>query len=137
MPAITHLPELLAHLSPELRAGEYVYATVPHGTAVDLGRVVGTFREAEGLTLILPREEADLQGLAYDYVAAWITLSVHSALAAVGLTAAVATALAAAGISCNVVAGFHHDHLFVGVEDGERAVAVLRGLAAEHRALLD
>ena len=33
----------------------------------------------------------------------------------------VAEALARSGISCNVVAGFHHDHLFVPHADASRA----------------
>ncbi|MNG35746.1 hypothetical protein D3C84_1225580 [compost metagenome] len=63
-------------------------------------------------------------------MAAWITLQVHSSLAAVGLTAAFASALGQANISCNVIAGYHHDHLFVAQADAERALAVLRQLAA-------
>lgn len=55
----------------------------------------------------------------------------HSALEAVGLTAAFAGALGKAGISCNVIAGYYHDHLFVGRDDAERALQVLRQLA-EH-----
>ena len=55
----------------------------------------------------------------------------HSSLAAVGLTAAFAKALAGEGISCNVIAGFHHDHLFVAEADAERALTRLQRLAAE------
>lgn len=90
---------------------------------------VVTVAEEEGLTLVLPQQEADAAGLAYEYVAGWITLRVHSALEAVGLTAAVARELAAAGLSCNVVAGFHHDHLFVPYERVADAVALLEDLA--------
>jgi hypothetical protein len=59
-----------------------------------------------------------------------ITLTVPSALDGVGLTAAVATALADAGIPCNVVAAFHHDHLFVPAAMAKRAVRVLLDLQA-------
>lgn len=78
-------------------------------------------REDEGLTAIVPDEGGDF---------ARITLMVHSALEGVGLTAAVSGALASAGIACNVVAGFHHDHLFVPWERRDEALAVLQRLAA-------
>jgi hypothetical protein len=85
-------------------------------------------REDEGLTLVLSQSEADREGLAYEAPQAWITLRVHSSLAAVGMTAAVSTALTEAGISCNVVAAFHHDHIFVPLQRGEEAWRVLGSL---------
>ena len=45
-----------------------------------------------------------------------------------GLTAAVSTALAGAAISCNVLAGFHHDHLFVPADRADEALDVLLAL---------
>ena len=65
----------------------------------------------------------------YEYVAAWLTLEIHSALEAVGLTAAVSKALAEANISANVIAAFHHDHIFVDKKDGEKANLILKKLA--------
>ncbi|MFD9326229.1 ACT domain-containing protein [Streptomyces sp. NPDC060065] len=106
------LQKLLSSMSPELRPGRYVFTVAEAGIPAGVTPVV-TVTEQEGLTLVVRLEEADTAGLTYDYVAGWITLRVHSALDAVGLTAAVAQELAAAGLSCNVVAGFHHDHLFV------------------------
>jgi len=126
----TDLARLLRHLKPVLHAGTFVFCTVEADYALPLAELVGTFREAEGLTLILPQATADRLGLSYDYVAAWLTLEVHSSLAAVGLTAAFAQTLAAAGISCNVVAGFYHDHLFVARAEASRALQVLQQLAA-------
>jgi uncharacterized protein len=61
---------------------------------------------------------------------AWITLTVHSSLEAVGLTAAVSKALTEENISCNVVAAFFHDHIFVPVKDAERAMNALQRLIA-------
>ncbi|BCR25797.1 MULTISPECIES: ACT domain-containing protein [Pseudomonadaceae] len=127
----TNLSRLLASLSPRLNPGRFVFCSVPQPTVVQVAAALGSFREAEGTTLILAREEAERLGLTYDYLAAWITLEVHSSLAAVGLTAAFAKALAGEGISCNVIAGFHHDHLFVAEADAERALARLQRLAAE------
>ncbi len=127
----TNLSRLLASLSPRLNPGRFVFCSVPQPTVVQVAAALGSFREAEGTTLILAREEAERLGLAYDYLAAWITLEVHSSLAAVGLTAAFAKALAGEDISCNVIAGFHHDHLFVAEADAERALTRLQRLAAE------
>ena len=127
----TNLSRLLASLSPRLNPGRFVFCSVPQPTVVQVAAALDSFREAEGTTLILAREEAERLGLTYDYLAAWITLEVHSSLAAVGLTAAFAKALAGEGISCNVIAGFHHDHLFVAEADAERALARLQRLAAE------
>ncbi|WP_043307213.1 ACT domain-containing protein [Pseudomonas sp. ML96] len=129
----TNLGILLSSLSPRLNPGRFVFCCVAQSSVVQMAAAIGSFREAEGTTLILAREEAERLGLAYDYVAAWITLEVHSSLAAVGLTAAFAKALAGEGISCNVIAGYHHDHLFVAEADAERALAALQQLAAEQR----
>ncbi|MDR6557022.1 putative N-acetyltransferase YhbS [Arthrobacter pascens] len=127
----TNLQTLLATMHPVLRSGEYVYVLWPHGRPLAPG-IEAAVREAEGLTAVLPRAEADALGLNYDFVAAWITLEVHSELEAVGLTAAVSRALTDARISCNVLAGFHHDHLLVSVGDSARALEVLAELSAAH-----
>ncbi|MFI1035252.1 ACT domain-containing protein [Streptomyces sp. NPDC020951] len=122
------LQKLLSGMRPQLNPGRYVFTTVEGGVPAGVTPVV-TVAEQEGLTLVVGQEEADAAGLTYDYVAGWITLRIHSALEAVGLTSAFARELADAGLSCNVVAGFHHDHLFVPYEHAARAVAVLEDLA--------
>jgi uncharacterized protein len=118
------LDRLLATMEPELQPGRYVFTTVGE-VPVDCDPVV-LVREAEGTTLVVEQEQADGLRLSYHHVAAMISLRVHSALDAVGLTAAVAAVLAEAGMSCNVVAGYHHDHLFVPYERGAEAVQLLR-----------
>ncbi|MET1085848.1 MAG: ACT domain-containing protein [Arthrobacter sp.] len=127
-----NLQALLAGMNPVQRAGEYVYVLWPHGRPLAPG-IEAAVREAEGLTVVLPRAAADREGLAYDFVGAWITLEIHSALEAVGLTAAVSRALTDAKISCNVLAGFHHDHLLVPVADAPRALEVLAELSVLSR----
>jgi hypothetical protein len=129
-PGETDLATLLMSMSPRLNEGSYVFVRA-EGTAGVQDAVV-TVAEPEGLTLVLPRERADDLGLAYGFVASWITLEVHSALDAVGLTAAFSVALTREGISANVVAGFFHDHLFVPedrCDDAMRALARLSGTA--------
>lgn len=121
----TNLQILLKKMTPELKTGDYVFCTVKQKKYLKNKGLIGFFKEKEGYTLILPKETADNLGLEYTFIMAWITLTVHSALEAVGLTAAFSAALAKENISCNVVAGYYHDHIFVGKNDAERAMKVL------------
>jgi uncharacterized protein len=125
----TDLEKLIRAMQPELNPGAYVFCTLnPQEVPAGL-RPLGSFREKEGVTVILPQSQADQLGIPYPFIAAWITLNIHSALDAVGLTAAVSRALADAGISCNVVAAYYHDHLFIPFEAASKALEILRGLA--------
>lgn len=112
----------MSDLDPVRRPGEFVVVVAD----VDGADAEATVREDEGLTVVVRRERADALGLSYDFVAAWITLRLHSTLEQVGLTAAFSRALADAGISCNVLAGVHHDHLLVPADRADEAIAVLR-----------
>ena len=126
----TDLNQLLKTLQPELNSGEYVFCTMNERTAIQMDEIVLFFREKEGNTFVLERKIADRLKLEYAFVASWITLTVHSSLQAVGLTAAFSSALSAEGISCNVVAAFYHDHIFVDINDTQRAMAILKALSA-------
>ena len=131
MEGITDLAELLAGLEPSLSDGEFVFLSIPdnagaHGNA---GAPWAVIREDEGTTLILERPPAEGTGKEEGETFRRITLTVHSSLAAVGLTAAVSRALAEAGIPANVVAGFHHDHIFVPAGRAGEALAVLEALS--------
>lgn len=129
--AVRDLDQLLQTLEPQLNPGVQVFVRLPLDTSlatVASLTPLATFREAEGLTLVLDEAAAAQDGLPVLFRAAWITLNVHSDLHAVGLTAAVATALVQAGISCNVLAAACHDHLFVPVELAQQALACLRDL---------
>ena len=101
---------------------------VPDGVSVE-----ATIVEEEGTTTVLATTDAERLGIRPEFVAAWLTLGVHSPLGAVGLTAAVATALAEEGIPCNVLAGYHHDHLLVPAQQADRALAVLSALSDRDR----
>ena len=129
MQAIADLKELLAHMQPELNPGRYAFVAVPGSVTIDPSQIVASVREPEGLSVILPEQVALDLGLPVAFTAAWITLTIHSDLAAVGLTAAFSDALGQAGISCNVVAGVHHDHLFVPIDQAQQAMETLRALS--------
>jgi ribosomal-protein-alanine N-acetyltransferase len=115
-------------LEPQLHPGEVVFIQLETVGDMPLDEVICFLRESEGVTAILRREIADRLSLTYKFVAAWITLNVYSSLEAVGLTARFSTALARNDIPANVVAGYHHDHIFVPVRDGQRAHDLLKHL---------
>ena len=121
----TNLQALISNMEPVLNEGEYVFSTVTDIDTIPRKDTVCEVKEKEGVTVILSIENAKKLGLPYTFVAAWITLNIHSSLDAVGLTAAFATELGKNNISCNVVAGYYHDHIFVDVKDKEKAVEVL------------
>jgi uncharacterized protein len=124
----TNLPQLLSTMMPALNEGDYVFCCNDSTAIIDPQKIIGLFKEKEGVTIILEKKWADELNLSYSFVAAWITLTVHSSLEAVGLTATFSAALAKESISCNVVAGFYHDHIFVNKNDVEKAIAVLNNL---------
>lgn len=130
MTGITDLRLLLRDMKPELTVGEFHFSTIADATLQQVAALAPlcTFRETEGMTLVLDRQTALANDLADGPAMRRITLTVHSSLEAVGLTAAVVTALTEAGISANVVAAFFHDHIFVPAADAERAIAALVSL---------
>lgn len=129
----TDLLYLLKNMHPYLNQGEYVFCTTVEKLTLSYDEALMIFKEAEATTLILERSIADRLQLDYSFVASWITLRVHSSLEAVGLTAAFSNALAENNISCNVVAAFHHDHIFVASSDADKAMKVLMALSAEQK----
>ena len=119
------LATLLRGARPVLAHPAVVLASVADPTGLP---ALATVVEDEGVTVVLRRADAEERGIPFDWVGAWITLRIHSALDAVGLTAAVSAALADAGISCNVLAGLHHDHLLVPADRAADALALLASL---------
>jgi hypothetical protein len=125
-----NLEKLVAAMSPALMDGEYVFCTFQNAHYGDYSELdpIAAIKESEGLTLIIPKSKADETQLAYESVFKGITLSVHSSLDAVGLTAAFSGKLTEHGISANVIAGYHHDHIFVQSELAEKAIEALNEL---------
>jgi hypothetical protein len=129
----TNLTKLITSMTPELSDSEFVFVSLdkPEADFVASVQPVGTFREEEGLTLILLKHKAEQYNVKYSGLFRCITLKVHSSLDAVGLTAAVATKLTQYNISANVVAAFYHDHIFVAATDAKRALQALVELSKD------
>lgn len=131
MPDIAHTAfDMISGMTPELRSDTYVFVSTDDA---DLGKklshdAIATFREDEGLSLLAPLASAQQHDLPCNQPMRCITLNVYSSLEGVGLTAAVSTALADNGIACNMVAGFHHDHVFVPEHLCDEAMSVLAEL---------
>lgn len=130
MPGEIDLQKLLQTMKPQLNEGEFVFCILDSLKSAIALDPLCTFQEKEGVTVIISKGQADNARLSYSVVCAWITLTVHSSLEAVGLTAAVSKALTDANISCNIVAAYYHDHIFVPVRDAENAMNTLNKLTA-------
>lgn len=114
--------------------GVYVFASV-HSIPEGL-QPFATIQEDEGITVVVAEDDAREAGLPTDERYALITLGVHSALDSVGMTATITQTLASRSISCNVIAGYYHDHLFVHVDRATEAASILDNLARQARGWL-
>ena len=132
MNAETDLDTLIRNLEPKTLSATYVFCSLEDADYGALSHTspLASFAEPEGLTLVLTRESADQEGLAYEGAFRCISLQVHSSLEAVGLTAAVTGELAANDISANVIAGYHHDHIFVPSHQAEPALRLLETMSS-------
>jgi hypothetical protein len=126
---------MVAGMNPHLADGLYVFVTTQNSKQAKaaLDHAVGFFVEDEGRSFILDIESARALGFAIEMPMRRITLTVWSALDGVGLTAAAASALAAVNIPCNMVAAYHHDHIFVPAHRAEDAVEALLASASQAR----
>lgn len=126
----TDLSTLLKSMKPEVQEGEFVFCSLDPRSFRELTiEALCTFREREGVTLILSKKIADKLSLEYSYVSRMITLTIHSGLKAVGFLVKITGKLAENGISVNSVSAYYHDHLFVAPEDVERTMGLLRKLS--------
>lgn len=124
------LAQLRQHMAPQLHSETFVYCSFPDFMVPPGMDPICTFREAEGITAIVEKSQAEHSRVPYLFEAKLITLTVHSSLEAIGFLACVAGRLAAAEIPCNVVAAYHHDHLFVPTAKANEALSLLTALTS-------
>jgi hypothetical protein len=129
-----NLQQLLRTMQPALLEGSWAFVTVPKGRAVPTGiEPLMTYREAEGLTLLLSEADLARTGLPHAFFCRGLSLNVHSSLYAVGFLALISQALAKAAMSINIVSAFHRDYIFVPTARADEALALLKKLAADAR----
>jgi uncharacterized protein len=122
--------DMIAGMTPILQPETFIFCTSTDDAvlAAAIGKSFALVRETEGVTLVLALPDAQHFGFDTSLPMARIVLEVFSALDGIGLTAAVATALADEGISCNVIAAYHHDHIFVPKDHAEQALRILQAV---------
>jgi len=108
-----------------LNKGEYVFCSIIDINKININNIICSFKESEGYSIIISKEEAIKNNLPFYFVSAWITLEIDSTLDSVGLTSSFSRELTNAGISCNVIAAYHHDHIFVPYKKRLKAVKIL------------
>lgn len=123
------LADALRNLTVDLDPETYVFVCLDSPDAtLD---AIASVDEPQGVTQVIKQSAADEQGLSSTFRCRRITLTVNTDLDLVGFIARIATELASHHIACNVMAGYHHDHLFVPEQRAADAMEVLRGLAAD------
>lgn len=133
MTGSTNLSHLLASMSPDLRDETFVFITIAAGAPIPNVGAVMQFNEAEGVTLIAPKDAAEAAGLAFEFPCRMITLNIHSSLEAVGFLAVITTHLAKLSVGVNPVSGFYHDHLFIPAERVDDVMQALAELSQSYR----
>jgi len=125
----TNLALLIQNMQPKLKEGEFVFASLDRKKFEGKKfNPICTFMEKEGVSLILNRDEADTNDIAYDSIFKMITLNIHSSLNAVGFLACITSELANQDISVNPVSAYYHDHLFVPAARVEQVIQILNQL---------
>ena len=125
------LDVLLSSMTAKLVEGLYVFVTLKDREVPTTLAPRMMFKEAEGTTLIVTKEEAEAAALDYEFPCRMITLEIHSSLEAVGFLARITTELAKANMGVNPVSGFYHDHLFVPDGRQDDALRILQRIANE------
>lgn len=131
MPGETNLALLCEKMTPTLHSEAFVYCCIPREMFPLPIEPLCSFKEAEGVTVILEKETANTLNLEFQYECAMITLTVYSALDAVGFIAIISSELTKQNIPCNVVSAFHHDHLFVPYSQRNQAMDALRMVSSQ------
>ena len=134
MPEVAHTAhDMIAGMTPTLTPGVFVFITTDDPACFNAlsSQAISTFKEAEGMSLLVPADVAEEAGFDAVHPMRCRTLNVYSSLEGDGLTAAVSNALGEAGIPCNMIAAYHRDHVFVPSDKASKTMDVLARLQSQ------
>ncbi len=133
----TSLQDVLQSIDPSLSSETYVYVGVPTQSLLKvLGyEPIAFFRENEGITLLMRKEDADNNFLKYDGEYCKITLDVPFSEASTGLTAIVSSALAKAGIDIKPIQTVYNSYIMINKDDAHTALEIMQALQTKIQGL--
>ena len=115
MPGQTDLKKILESIDPYLVDESFIFMTTDQSLSSISNTLnpIASFKENEGLSIVITQATADKNAITYDSVFSCISLGVHSSLESYGLISTISRELTQNNISTNVFSGYYHDHIFV------------------------
>ena len=124
MPGQTDLKKILESIDPYLVDESFIFMTTDQSLSSISNTLnpIASFKENEGLSIVITQATADKNAITYDSVFSCISLGVHSSLESYGLISTISRELTQNNISTNVFSGYYHDHIFV--QSGKAGMAL-------------
>jgi hypothetical protein len=127
MPGQTDLKKILESIDPYLVDESFIFMTTDQSLSSISNTLnpIASFKENEGLSIVITQATADKNAITYDSVFSCISLGVHSSLESYGLISTISGELTQNNISTNVFSGYYHDHIFVQSEKADKALEII------------
>ena len=127
MPGQTDLKKILESIDPYLVDESFIFMTTDQSLSSISNTLnpIASFKENEGLSIVITQATADKNAITYDSVFSCISLGVHSSLESYGLISTISKELTQNNISTNVFSGYYHDHIFVQSSKAHQALEII------------
>lgn len=127
MPGQTDLKKILESIDPYLVDESFIFMTTDQSLSSISNTLnpIASFKENEGLSIVITQATADKNAITYDSVFSCISLGVHSSLESYGLISTISRELTQNNISTNVFSGYYHDHIFVQSGKADKALEII------------
>ena len=127
MPGQTDLKKILESIDPYLVDESFIFMTTDQSLSSISNTLnpIASFKENEGLSIVITQATADKNAITYDSVFSCISLGVHSSLESYGLISTISRELTQNNISTNVFSGYYHDHIFVQSSKAHQALEII------------